>query len=335
MRLPKSRFRSRKHPARLVVCPGMKYRLSDFDYELPPELIAQVPAATRSASRLLHVRGMHRDRSRVFATCRRCSRPAISSCSTTRRVINARVFGQKSTGGSASSSCIERVVSDARGVGAGAREPHAAAGIGARASPAARTAHGGRARRSLPSPSRSRARGRCTRGSSATAKCRCRRTSRRRAEPQRPRALPDDLRARARRRGRAHGRTALRRRRDGGARRARRRSARSSRCTWAPGTFQPVQHEELARHRMHEECVHAAAPPRSTRSRAARARGATRRRRRHHDACARSNRRRSRRAASRPGPRAPRSSSRPASASAWSIACSPTSTCRARRCSCW
>ena len=29
------------------------YTLSDFDFELPPELIAQHPAAERSASRLL------------------------------------------------------------------------------------------------------------------------------------------------------------------------------------------------------------------------------------------------------------------------------------------
>ena len=32
-------------------------RLSDFDYELPPELIAQHPARERTASRLLHVDG--------------------------------------------------------------------------------------------------------------------------------------------------------------------------------------------------------------------------------------------------------------------------------------
>ena len=32
-------------------------KLSDFDYELPRELIAQVPAAARSASRLLHLDG--------------------------------------------------------------------------------------------------------------------------------------------------------------------------------------------------------------------------------------------------------------------------------------
>ncbi|MBP8190422.1 MAG: S-adenosylmethionine:tRNA ribosyltransferase-isomerase, partial [Aquabacterium sp.] len=33
------------------------YTLSDFDFELPPELIAQHPAAESSASRLLDGRG--------------------------------------------------------------------------------------------------------------------------------------------------------------------------------------------------------------------------------------------------------------------------------------
>ena len=37
--------------------------LDDFDFHLPPELIAQHPAAARSASRLLHVAGnTHHDR---------------------------------------------------------------------------------------------------------------------------------------------------------------------------------------------------------------------------------------------------------------------------------
>ena len=31
------------------------YALSDYDFDLPPELVAQTPLAERSASRLLHV----------------------------------------------------------------------------------------------------------------------------------------------------------------------------------------------------------------------------------------------------------------------------------------
>jgi len=34
-----------------------RYTLSDFDYRLPPELIAQAPAVERTGSRLLHVDG--------------------------------------------------------------------------------------------------------------------------------------------------------------------------------------------------------------------------------------------------------------------------------------
>jgi hypothetical protein len=37
--------------------PHPTYRLSDFDFALPTELIAQRPAPERSASRLLHVDG--------------------------------------------------------------------------------------------------------------------------------------------------------------------------------------------------------------------------------------------------------------------------------------
>ena len=33
-------------------------KLSDFDYDLPPHLIAQTPAAERASSRLLHLDGV-------------------------------------------------------------------------------------------------------------------------------------------------------------------------------------------------------------------------------------------------------------------------------------
>jgi S-adenosylmethionine:tRNA ribosyltransferase-isomerase len=88
----------------------MAYRLSDFDYPLPPELIAQVPAAARSASRLLHVDGMRR-RDLAFTDLPSLLAPGDLLVFNDTRVINARVFGEKSTGGRAE-LLIERIVAD-------------------------------------------------------------------------------------------------------------------------------------------------------------------------------------------------------------------------------
>ncbi|MGA1471448.1 MAG: S-adenosylmethionine:tRNA ribosyltransferase-isomerase, partial [Burkholderiaceae bacterium] len=44
----------------------MTYQLSDFDFELPEELIAQAPAEVRSQSRLLDVRGEENLQDRRF-----------------------------------------------------------------------------------------------------------------------------------------------------------------------------------------------------------------------------------------------------------------------------
>ena len=74
------------------------YRLSDFDYALPPELIAQAPAATRSASRLLHVDGMRR-RDLAFTDLPSLLAPGDLVVFNDTRVINARVYGEKATGG--------------------------------------------------------------------------------------------------------------------------------------------------------------------------------------------------------------------------------------------
>jgi S-adenosylmethionine:tRNA ribosyltransferase-isomerase len=88
----------------------MPYRVSDFDYELPPELIAQVPAADRSASRLLVVDGM-RQRDLAFTDLPSLLAPGDLVVFNDTRVINARVFGEKATGGRVE-LLIERIVAE-------------------------------------------------------------------------------------------------------------------------------------------------------------------------------------------------------------------------------
>jgi S-adenosylmethionine:tRNA ribosyltransferase-isomerase len=88
----------------------MQHRLSDFDYELPAELVAQVPAATRSASRLLHVDG-DRLRDLAFTDLPSLLAPGDVVVFNDTRVIPARVHGVKSTGGRVE-ILIERIVAD-------------------------------------------------------------------------------------------------------------------------------------------------------------------------------------------------------------------------------
>jgi S-adenosylmethionine:tRNA ribosyltransferase-isomerase len=73
---------------------------SDFNYELPPELIAQAPLAERSASRLLVVPSAPAPREdRVFSDLPQLLQPGDLLVFNDTRVIPARLFGQKSTGG--------------------------------------------------------------------------------------------------------------------------------------------------------------------------------------------------------------------------------------------
>jgi len=74
------------------------YTLADFDYPLPPELIAQTPAPARSASRLLHVDGPRLADLR-FTDLPSLLRPADLVVFNDTRVIRARVRGRKATGG--------------------------------------------------------------------------------------------------------------------------------------------------------------------------------------------------------------------------------------------
>ena len=75
-------------------------KVADFDYQLPEELIAQHPAPERAASRLLHLEaGSGRIEDLSFADLPGLvdARDAVVLNDT--RVIKARLFGRKSTGG--------------------------------------------------------------------------------------------------------------------------------------------------------------------------------------------------------------------------------------------
>jgi len=73
---------------------------SDFDYTLPPELIAQTPIEPRDSSRLLVVhRATGRLEHRVFRDIVEYLRPGDLLVANDSRVIPARLHGRKTTGG--------------------------------------------------------------------------------------------------------------------------------------------------------------------------------------------------------------------------------------------
>jgi S-adenosylmethionine:tRNA ribosyltransferase-isomerase len=82
--------------------------VADFDYALPPELIAQTPAPTRTASRLLHIDETGQRHDRQFTALLNLLRPNDLLVFNDTRVIKARLFGQKTTGGKVE-VLIERV----------------------------------------------------------------------------------------------------------------------------------------------------------------------------------------------------------------------------------
>jgi len=85
-------------------------QLDDFDYHLPGELIAQAPAAVRSASRLLHLDGVTGAlRDQHFADVLDLLRPGDLLVLNDTRVIKARLTGRKATGGQIE-VLIERVL---------------------------------------------------------------------------------------------------------------------------------------------------------------------------------------------------------------------------------
>jgi S-adenosylmethionine:tRNA ribosyltransferase-isomerase len=88
--------------------PGGDYALADFDFELPPELIAQHPLAERSASRLLDALG-DPPVDRSFRDLPGLLRAGDLLVFNDTRVIKARLYGRKSSGG-AVEALVERVL---------------------------------------------------------------------------------------------------------------------------------------------------------------------------------------------------------------------------------
>ncbi len=84
-----------------AACPhGPALKKSDFHYELPPELIAQAPLPERSASRLLVVPPLPAPMAdRVFHELPDLVAPGDLLVFNDTRVIPARLFGQKTSGG--------------------------------------------------------------------------------------------------------------------------------------------------------------------------------------------------------------------------------------------
>jgi len=86
----------------------MSLTVDDFDFPLPPELIAQHPALERSGSRLLHVCG-ERKFDRKFENLPELLKAGDLLVFNDTRVIKARFFGQKDTGGQVE-IMLERIV---------------------------------------------------------------------------------------------------------------------------------------------------------------------------------------------------------------------------------
>jgi len=86
--------------------------LSDYDYELPPELIAQLPSPVRSESRLLQV-GANASplQDRHFRDLPGLLQPGDLLVMNDTRVIRARLFGRKASGGRVE-LLVERIESE-------------------------------------------------------------------------------------------------------------------------------------------------------------------------------------------------------------------------------
>ena len=84
------------------------FSLSDFDFHLPPELIAQHPASERSSSRLLDGSEL-KPIDRIFKTLPLLMQAGDLLVFNDTQVLKARIFGEKTTGGKVE-LLIERVL---------------------------------------------------------------------------------------------------------------------------------------------------------------------------------------------------------------------------------
>jgi len=96
------------------------HTLSDFDFSLPPELIAQHPTAERSASRLLDGRAIE-PADRIFRDLPGLLRAGDLLVFNDTRVVKARIFGEKASGGKLE-LLIERVLPAEAAMGGAANE---------------------------------------------------------------------------------------------------------------------------------------------------------------------------------------------------------------------
>ena len=85
--------------------------IADFDFNLPDELIAQFPPTVRGASRLLHVDAQGGLADRMFRDLPTLLRPNDLLVMNDTRVIKARLFGHKDSGGKVE-LLVERVTGD-------------------------------------------------------------------------------------------------------------------------------------------------------------------------------------------------------------------------------
>jgi S-adenosylmethionine:tRNA ribosyltransferase-isomerase len=93
--------------------PPRSFVLSDFDFHLPPELIAQTPAPERSASRLLDGRG-DTPVDRIFKDLPALLQKGDLLVFNDTQVVPARLFGEKPSGGQLE-LLVERVLPFAEG----------------------------------------------------------------------------------------------------------------------------------------------------------------------------------------------------------------------------